>query len=108
MFRRAPTDTSNSGTSQLATALWMLSLPRKITVHEHVNAKARIEAAREKFTMVNFGGGGPTKVYTGAVNIDDYLLRDGHPVVMQFDGMARIDRFGWVEGHADSPARLYE
>ncbi|WP_374387137.1 hypothetical protein [Brevundimonas sp.] len=77
----------------------------RITVEEHLAAKARLESNTYRTIWI---GGEPFKMIMGMVDIDDYTRRDGHVVVMWFAGSQPRDRFGWPEGHEQSPARLYD
>lgn len=76
-------------------------LTRRITVAEHLAAKARLDAP-PKFIMIDLGDGA-LPFLTGTVDLEDYTRRDGHVVCLKGQ-----DRYGWPKGHPDSPERLGE
>lgn len=81
------------------------TLTRRITVEEHLAAKARLEASSAPLPPSIHHPDGSATIFArlGIVDIEDYTRRDGHIVL--FNGN---DRYGWPKGHHNSPARLYE
>lgn len=72
---------------------------RPILRDEHEAATRRLDPTNHVYKTIRLPDGGVMEWLTGTVDFNDYKRRDGYAIFPSDQ-----DRFGWPNGHPESPA----
>jgi hypothetical protein len=71
----------------------------RISIQQHAYAKAKVARERQKVMLLQFPDGTRLPVCNGQYSWDDLRAAEGYGCWVK-----GYDRFGWPEGHPESPA----